>query len=333
MSITRKKIKTFLSRFLHPSGTAIYFSLVGVVVSVMSVSLIYMKPSVSFPIARIIPVEAGLGVKAIAEYLEGREVIQSAFLFQASVIFSGKSTQVLAGDYFFDEPLSTFDVVQRLTSGEYGLEPERITVYEGSTIYDIAELFESRFSDFDKDVFIAKAKSMEGLLFPDTYLFLPNVTAEQVIEEMHDTFLLRIGELVPEIDSSGMTVKEVVIMASIIEREAWKENDQKLISGVLWNRIAIGMLLQVDATFNYINGKDTYELTYDDLAIDSPYNTYKYKGLPPGPIANPGLGAIKAALFPTESDYLFYLADREGNTYYSVDFEGHKYNKRLYVYQ
>jgi len=120
-------------------------------------------------------------------------------------------------------------------------------------------------------------------------------------------------------------------MASILEKEARRSETRKAISGVLWNRIEIGMPLQVDAVFPYINGKNTFQLTYDDLEIDSPYNTYKYPGLPIGPIANPGLSSIQAAITPTESENLFYLSDYDGNTYFSQTFDQHKRYKAQYL--
>lgn len=202
---------------------------------------------------------------------------------------------------------------------------------EGLTVIDIAELLEKKFFEFDSGRFIELATSSEGYLFPDTYSFLPNIKEDQVFEELRDAFDKKISSIQEEVDDSEHTLEDIVIMASIIEKEAWKEKDRRLISGVLWNRIDIGMPLQVDATFLYINGKNTYNLTYDDLAIDSPYNTYKYKGLPITPICNPSLSSLKAAVSPDESEYLFYMADRVGNTYYAFNFEGHKQNRRLHL--
>ena len=120
-------------------------------------------------------------------------------------------------------------------------------------------------------------------------------------------------------------------MASILEKEARKREDREIISGILWKRIEIGMALQVDAPFVYYNGKGTYNLTTKDLKTDSPYNTYTRKGLPVGPIGNPGIDSILAAIYPKSSPYLFYLSDRDGNIYYSANFEKHKKNKILYI--
>jgi len=120
-------------------------------------------------------------------------------------------------------------------------------------------------------------------------------------------------------------------MASLLEEEARALETRRIIAGILWNRIKLGMLLQVDAVFPYIIGKNTYEVTLDELQVDSPYNTYKYPGLPVGPISNPGLSAIKASVTPIESKYLFYLSDKAGRMYYAENFEKHKENRIMYL--
>ena len=120
-------------------------------------------------------------------------------------------------------------------------------------------------------------------------------------------------------------------MASIIEKEVITHEDMKTVSGVLWKRIAIGMPLQVDAVFPYIMGKNTFELTREDLQFDSPYNTYKYKGLPPGPINNPGLDSILAAATPAKTKYVYFLSDKDGNFHYAVSYAQHLANKKKYL--
>ena len=285
----------------------------------------------NFPTKRIIHIEQGSSLTEISRALEKESVITSPFVFKTIAHFLEKDTKAQAGDYFFDKPLSVFEITKRITHGNFNLVLVKITILEGSTVAEIATLFEAKFSEFNKTHFLEIAKGSEGYLFPDTYLFLPNITEKQVFEELRKNFDEKIITLQEEINVSEQTLENIVIMASLVEKEAWKEKDRKLISGVLWNRINIGMPLQVDASFLYINGKNTYTLTYDDLKIDSPYNTYKHKGLPVGPICNPSLSALKAAVLPSESDNLFYLADKSGNTYYALDFEGHKKNRRLYL--
>lgn len=288
-------------------------------------------PPVSFPEGRLVTIEEGSTLTEIAEHLKDKGMIHSRTVFKGFVELVSDEGGVLAGDYLFENSLPPMALAMRLTKGEFGIEPVRVTLFEGLSIYEMAESLAKQFSDFDPIHFLNLAEGKEGYLFPDTYFFLPNVEEDQVLKELEDNFEAQISSIAPDIEASGKTLEEIIVMASIIEKEAWKTHDQRLISGVLWKRLDIGMPLQVDATFAYVNGKNTYELTYDDLEIDSPYNTYKYRGLPAGPIANPGLDAIRAAIEPEYSDYLFYLADREGNTYYAETFEGHKQNRALYM--
>jgi len=309
-----------------------FFVALGVIFvsTVLWVFYLVHTPS-KFPTRRIIHIIQGASLTEISHTLEEESVITSPFIFKTIARFLENDTSAQAGDYFFNEPLSVFEIVNRITTGNFNLVLVKITIPEGSTVAEIAEFCEAKFPEFDKTRFLEIAKESEGYLFPDTYSFLPNVKEKQIFEKMRKTFDEKISTLQENLSVSGQTLDNIVIMASIIEKEAWKKKDRKLISGVLWNRINRGMLLQVDAAFLYINGKNTYSLTYDDLAIDSPYNTYKYKGLPIGPICNPSLSALEAAILPSESDNLFYLSDKLGNTYYALDFEGHKKNRRLYL--
>jgi UPF0755 protein len=194
----------------------------------------------------------------------------------------------------------------------------------------MAEIFSSRLKRVTKEEFMYEALPYEGFLFPDTYFFLPNATTESIITTLRATFDEKTSEVKGDITASGHDLEDVVIMASLLEKEASNYRDQQMIAGVLWNRLEDDMLLQVDATFLYTIGKGTFELTRSDLASDSPYNTYKHKGLPPTPIGNPGLRAIQAVLNPVEHEYLFYLADSDGVTHYSVTHDEHVRKKRIY---
>jgi UPF0755 protein len=327
---TQKKVRAFLSKVPWKRIASVMGLFV--VLGTVGMSLQGILAPKDFPVGRIVTIEEGSTVHDITKLFEEKKIITSPLIFKMIIRLTEKETAVQAGDYFFEDEANAFAIAHRITHGEYGLEPVKVTIPEGSTTLDIAALFPpEEFPKFDPSEFLELTQEKEGYLFPDTYFFLPNVQAPQVIGELSDTFNVRIAELEDMIASSTRAFEDIIIMASIIEKEAWKEEDRRLISGVLWNRIDIGMPLQVDATFLYINGRNTYELTLDDLAIDSPYNTYKYKGLPKGPICNPSLSSIKAALDPEESAYLFYLADRYGNTYYSLDFEDHKRNKRIHI--
>jgi UPF0755 protein len=171
---------------------------------------------------------------------------------------------------------------------------------------------------------------MEGYLFPDTYFFLPNATEDTVIQTMRQNFDAHIATVQADIDASGKPLSEIITLASIIEREARNPEERRKISSVLWNRLKKDMALQVDVTFLYTIGKGTFELTKDDLASDSPYNTYINKGLPPTPIGSPSLDAIVAAAVPAKTDYLFFMADLRGVTHFCKTHSCHQANKLRY---
>jgi len=284
-----------------------------------------------FPVKDMVEITEGMILSEISEHLKEVSVIRSELLFESLVTLLAGDSGALHGQYFFNKKSSVFSVARRVTKGDFGLESVKITIVEGSTIYDIARLFEEEFSEFDSVEFLKDARDKEGYLFPDTYKFLPNVKEDQVIEEMQKIFNSRVSDLEDEISDFGEPLEDVIIMASILEKEARTTESRRIIAGILWKRIEIGMLLQVDAVFPYINGKNTYTLTLEDLKVDSPYNTYKYKGLPIGPIANPGIDSIKAAITPIQNPYLYYLSDKEGNMHYAKNFEEHKRNKSLYL--
>ncbi|MEK7559885.1 MAG: endolytic transglycosylase MltG [Patescibacteria group bacterium] len=197
-----------------------------------------------------------------------------------------------------------------------------ITIPEGYTVQQIGELFDE-VGTFSKDDFVAAAIGEEGFLFPDTYRFFKNTTPTKAIEKMKKNFENKTKDL--------FLNRDTIIMASIIEKEVSDSKDRRIVSGILWKRIERGIGLQVDAALTYILGKRSDELTGEDLSFNSPYNTYKYRGFPAGPIANPGLDAILAALNPETSPYLFYLSDENGITRYARNFDEHKENKLQYL--
>ncbi len=334
-----EKIKTYPGMICLPtdgfSSMSIRSKIASAVVIIFIMLLVlyltlFSAPS-NFPSGRLVEIEKGMVLSDISKHLKNSSVIKSELLFESFVTIFKGDAGVMSGEYFFVEPLSSWGVAKKVTRGDYGLTPVRITIPEGSTIYDIAHLFEDKFSDFDSVEFLKIVASKEGYLFPDTYLFLPNVRAEQVARELEENFELKIDEIKEEIIMFGKSLNDVVVMASILEKEARTTQTRRMISGILWKRIDIDMPLQVDAVFPYINGKNTYTLTLKDLKIDSPYNTYKYKGLPIGPISNPGIDSMLAAVNPEGSENLYYLSDRAGNMYYAEDFDAHRKNKRLYL--
>ena len=183
--------------------------------------------------------------------------------------------------------------------------------------------------EFNNREFMSRAQ--EGYLFPDTYFPRPGESTDAILSVFDNTFRSKISKIQKEIKASGHTLEELLTMASILEKEASKTKDRQQIAGVLWYRVKIGMPLQVDAVFPYILGKNTFQLTTDDLKFDSPYNTYTNKGLPPGPINTPGLDSILAAATPIKSKYLYFLSDKAGNFHYAVTYAQHLANKKKYL--
>lgn len=298
---------------------------------VLVVYVIFFQASASFPVNELVRIKNGTSLSQIAEDLQMRHIIYSPLFFKTLVVLKGGEGGVLAGDYFFNTPTGLSGVVSRLTEGKFGLKPLRITIPEGASSYEIAEILGEVIGGFDTETFNTLAREKEGYLFPDTYLFLPNVLPETVILEMEENFDDKVQPLESDIKNFGSSLREILTLASLLEKEARQEETRRTIAGILWNRLAIDMPLQVDAVFGYIKGTATFHPSFEDLEVDSPYNTYRYKGLPPGPIGNPGLSSIRAAITPMKTDYLFYLTDSEGGIHYSETFEGHVRNRALYL--
>lgn len=278
----------------------------------------FLSAPANFPSGKTAMIEKGTGLAEISDKLEEQGFIRNKYGFALYARALNKSKKIKYGKYLFNEPVSVFALTRRLTKGEFGFKPMKIVVPEGLTVKEIAELF-GGFENFDKTEFLEKAGMLEGYLFPDTYLFLPSAETEQIIGTMKDNFKKKAGDV----------GEDVVIMASLIEKEVSDSDDRKIISGILWKRLGLGMALQVDAVFPYITGRQ--KVLSDDLKINSPYNTYLHKGLPPGPISNPGLDAIEAVRNPKESSYFYYLSGPDGKTHFAKTFAEHLKNKEKYL--
>lgn len=283
-----------------------------------------------FPLGKVFTVESGASLKEISETLKNEKVIKYPFIFRAHVILLGGEKKVMAGDYLLDKREGSADLAFRFINGRFHLEVVKITIPEGWNIFQISDYLDDTLIGFDKSRFLSLAKNKEGYLFPDTYFVSPAIKAEDIISRMSKNFEAKIKNL-SGFATSTYSLKEIITMASILEEEAKTSSARRVVAGILWKRFSIGMPLQVDSTFSYVNGKNTYELTVEDLKIDSPYNTYVYKGFPPTPISNPGLESIVDAMNPTKTKYLYFLSSRSGEMYYSTTFEGHKKNKELYL--
>lgn len=296
-----------------------------------AVYLFAIRPPDNFPAGELVTIPEGESLSAIANTLYQNGVIRSPLMFRLIVMVTREDRMLHAGDYLFKEPLSVFSIARRLAQGAFGLEPFRFRIQDGFTTKQMAELYSTVLQRFDKEQFLAKAQPQEGYFFPDTYFFLPNATEDTVMEAMRQNFDTQVVKVTPEIASSTHSLQDIVIMASIVEREARNYEDRQLIAGVLWRRIRLGMPLQADATFLYTLGKGSFDLTLEDLKSDSPYNTYTHKGLPPTAIGSPSLDSIRATIHSIDKGYLYYLADNTGVTHYSKTYAQHQANERLYL--
>ncbi|KKQ83200.1 MAG: Aminodeoxychorismate lyase [Parcubacteria group bacterium GW2011_GWB1_38_8] len=289
----------------------------------------YITPPFSFPSGSIITIPEGVGLYVLTEKLQEDNVIRSPFWFRLAAIVLGGERDMKAGQYYMSRPQNTFLIAWRVFHGHNDIETVKLTIPEGFTVAKISNLFDDRFPFFDHDSF--KSLAPEGYLFPDTYFIPVTVTASSTIKLLNNNFVRKVSEVINNSNLSGKTPEEIIIMASLIEGEARSQIDREIVSGILWRRVELGLPLQVDASFAYVNGKTTKDLTLDDLKIDSLFNTYLYKGLPPRPISNPGLESIKAAINPTSTPYLYFLTGDDGTMHYSEDFDDHVAKKFKYI--
>lgn len=275
-----------------------------------------------------ITIPKGFSVIQSADLLREEGIIRSSFWFRA--LSRVNNVSVKAGTYVFKETHSLPHVLQRLSDGDYGIDYISVTIPEGSTHRDIIEILESK--EFFNDIDTKEIKKVpEGYLFPDTYSFSPFDSISFIIEIFEENFEKKYKKAAQD-PSIHITKNEAVIMASIIEKEAANDLEQKqIISGILWKRFEKGMLLQVDAPFVYERQKGSAELTRTELEKDSLYNTYTRKGLTPTAIGNPGYDSLYAAFHPIASEYFFYLHGSDGNIYYAKNYDGHLKNIRMYL--
>lgn len=299
--------------------------------------LLLVRPPADFPAGKLVTIPEGASLAEAARILHDEHAVRSSLALRLFVVALGRQHTIQAGDYLFKEPEDVFSVAKKISIGAFGLEPTRFLVPEGATAKQMAAIFSSALQRFDSERFVSKAQPLEGHLFPDTYFFLPNATEDTVINALRQNFehqlqtpvtgSTTLAELIAE---SGYTREEIVTIASILEREAHNTADRRTIAGVIYNRLKKKMPLQMDVTFLYTIGKGTFDLTLADLASDSPYNTYKHPGLPPTPIGSPSLDSLIAAVTPTKSNYLYFLADHTGITHFCADWECQKANKAKY---
>ena len=297
---------------------------------------------------QVIMVEKGDGIFQISRKLENEKLISKETFFIYYVFTHEILGKIIAGEYEIAPGFTIPEISQILISGKTKPDYAKVTFPEGWTAVQMAERLNAKNlpgDDFleiinkppqdllDKFDFIAdkpSSASLEGYLFPDTYFFSHEVKAKDIAEKMLKNFNTKLSDnLRSEIKRQNKSIFEILTMASVVESEVGSNSDRKIVSGIFWKRLEIGMALQSDATVAYaLGGKKKIQHDVNDINIDSPYNTYKFKGLPPGPVSNPGLSSIEAAIFPTKTNYLYFLNNpKTGETFFSTTFEQHTKNK------
>ena len=298
-----------------------------------------MRPVSKDAYAMNIAIDQGLGADKIAKLLEDKGLIRDRRVFLLLARFKNASRNLKAGEYSLSLHMGYLEILDKLENGNVILR--KFTVPEGMTIDQIAELWgKQKFGR--KEEFIQAASrtellkkldikperigifNLEGYLFPETYQFADGTDANTVVNLMFQEFCRRVKDLSIKDKKVRMSIHEVVTLASIIEREANVNEERPIISAVYHNRLKQNRKLEADPTVLYALENFKRSLTFGDLKIDSPYNTYKYSGLPPGPICNPGMASILAVLNPAENGYLYFVARGDGMHYFSRTFREHQ---------
>ena len=294
---------------------------------------------------QFVEVPQGAGSSAIARRLSDAGVVKDANTFRLALWVTRQGRRLQAGEYRFDRPMSARQVVEKIARGDVFTRP--ITFREGLTIKQMAALYESKGFGAAAD-FIAAAKNgalvheidpeardLEGYLFPDTYMLPRNATAEQLIARMVAGFTKALTpDVVAQAGARGLGVRQLVTLASIVEKETGNAAERPLVAAVYSNRLKIGMGLQCDPTVIYAlerAGRFDGNLTREDLQFDSPYNTYRYAGLPPGPIASPGRASLEAAASPADAPYLYFVSKNDGTHAFASTLDEH--NRNVHEYQ
>lgn len=277
-------------------------------------------------------VPSGMGLRDIANKLKSEGLIRDPIVFFLEVKRLGLDGKIQAGDFRLNPSMSIDQIAENLTHGTLDIW---VTIPEGKRAEEVAEILQAKMPGFD-NTWLPTLKEREGHLFPDTYLFPRQANAQNIASIMTANFDKQFSSLDGKIPG-GLTKEQVITLASIIEREVRYASDRPIVASILYNRLALGMALQVDASVQYALGYQPVEkswwkkdLTLSDLQIQSPYNTYKNVGLPPTPIANPGASALSGALHPASTNYLYYISDSTGHLHYAATLDEHNANIRKY---
>jgi UPF0755 protein len=347
--------KGIKNNLLLAAGLILVLILVGVVYYFTKVNESATSDSREFRFT----VVKGLSTREIATELTMQKIINSKYIFIIYSKLHGVGDKIQAGDYALNSNMTVAEIIDVLTQGKVVSTSRRVTVFEGETDDQIAKNLENKniVSAHDfllgvtdngynfKYLDIAAKVNYQGFLFPDTYEIGKDDSVKDIVQKMLTNFQLKFTDQMEAVmQAKNLTLLDVITVASIIEKEVGRnkevftaddltimQKERELVASVFYNRLGIGMPLESDATVNYITGKTTRSVSIQDTKIKSPYNTYLNKGLPPSPISNPGLGSIKAAIYPASSDYLYFLNAPDGTAYFARTLAEHNVNKAKYL--
>ncbi|PIZ69343.1 MAG: endolytic transglycosylase MltG [Candidatus Portnoybacteria bacterium CG_4_10_14_0_2_um_filter_43_36] len=313
----------------------LFFTFVFVLLALIVGAVWYADYQINVPLdsqgqEKVFVIEKGEGLKTVADKLEKENLVRQKFWFTAYVFYRGWAGQLKAGEFILSPSMTTPEIAREII-GQALAQEIKVTIPEGFALKKIdARLAAAGLIRAGE--LLAQSSNLEGYLFPDTYQFEKDAGLDEIIGKMTDNFDQKVDQdLRDEIAAQGKTLKEIVALASIIEKEVSNDGDRQIVSGIFWQRLKDNYPLQSCATIAYILGIDKWRYSIDDTKIDSPYNTYQNTGLPPGPICNPGLKSIEAAIYPQKTDYYFFLSKPDGETVFSKTLEEHNLNKAKYL--
>lgn len=345
----------------------IFIIFTAIIILILSVSFYYFKainnPTGTPGQERDFEITGGQSLEDIAAKLESEGLISSAIWFKLYVWQQDWTGKLKAGQYKFKTDSNIIEIARTLSTGDTLGKEIEVLIKEGQNIREAAVTFREKglfneedffkvagypmidyrtaaappepkdFSDIfnfleDKPSFVG----LEGYLFPDTYRFYKDARPEEVVMKMLGNFDKKLTQSMrDEISRQGKTIYEIVTMASLIEKEVRSDEDMKIVSGIFWNRINEGQRLQSCASLAYVLGVNKPQYSYEDTQVESPYNTYRNDGLTPGPITNPGLKAIEAAIYPEQTEYKYFLTATDGTTVFAKTYNEHLRNKEKYL--
>jgi UPF0755 protein len=288
---------------------------------------------------KLISVSKGQSFTSVAAKLTEAGLIRHPYVLRIAAYQTDKNRSIQAGSFKLSPSMTPEEILENMAHGRLDIS---VTILEGWRREEIADSLATVFTDnnlsFDKAAFLAATKGKEGYLFPDTYLLPLTTDAGTVVSLLESTLQKKLTAADQQgIKASGHTLYEILTMASIVEREARTDESRKLVAGILWKRVANNWPIQADATLQFAKGYSKTEKTWwaEPLAVDkeinSPYNTYKNIGLPPGPICSPSLSSIEATIFPKESSAWYYITDTKGGMHYADTIQQHNKNVETYL--